>query len=272
VLDRVLIRRSLVFLFGANNFCFCAGKIKGINHFLCIFANFYRKMKYLIASIFIVLIASSTLGQTYEIGGYVGGANFIGDVGRSNYVSPNTLAIGGIAKWNRSPRHSFRASVIVTKLAGDDSNSHESRRQLRGYTFENNLTELSAGIEYTFWDFNNYNGNRASTPYLYTGFTYLLYDALELRPATGTILKYDTTGAIAIPMVVGFKSSVSTNAVFAFEIGARYTFSDSLDGSVSPNNDFEERQFGDTNNNDWYVFTGITFTFTFGRQPCYCNF
>ena len=211
-------------------------------------------------------------GQTYEIGGFVGGSNFIGDVGRTNYIYPNRLAIGGIAKWNRSPRHSFRASVITTKLSGNDANSHESRRQERGYTFENNVTEMSLGIEYTFWEFNNYNGNRASTPYLYTGFTYFLYDSLQVRPATGTIVKYDTTGDFAIPMVVGFTSSVGTNAIIAFEIGARYTLSDSLDGSISPNNEFQGSQFGDTNNNDWYVFTGMTFTFTFGRQPCYCNF
>ena len=31
-------------------------------------------------------------------------------------------------------------------------------------------------------------------------------------------------------------------------------------------------RFGNFNNNDWYVFSGFTLTYTFGRKPCYCNF
>jgi len=229
-------------------------------------------MKQLVLILVTLFSILNLQGQTYEIGGFIGGANVIGDVGRSNYIYPNSLAFGAIAKWNRSERHSFRASIITTKLTGDDADSHETRRRERGYSFENTMTEVSLGIEFTFWDFNMYGGNRASTPCLYTGATYLFYDSLRIRNNQNTALKYDTTGDFAIPMVVGFKTTVSTNMVAAFEIGARYTFSDSLDGSVPPNDEFVGAQFGDTNNNDWYVFTGITFTFTFGRQPCYCNF
>jgi hypothetical protein len=58
------------------------------------------------------------------------------------------------------------------------------------------------------------------------------------------------------------------------EIGARYTFTDNLDGS-NPDTGLannESLKFGNINSDDWYVFTGMTLTFTFGRQPCYCNF
>ncbi|WP_313791490.1 DUF6089 family protein [Lacinutrix neustonica] len=51
----------------------------------------------------------------------------------------------------------------------------------------------------------------------------------------------------------------------------RYTFSDEIDGSVP---DAKEavalNSFGNLNNNDWYTFTGITLTYTFGRNPCFC--
>ena len=73
-------------------------------------------------------------------------------------------------------------------------------------------------------------------------------------------------------MVLGYKQSISPNFILAAEIGARYTFSDELDGSV-PDADFREQfAFGNTNSNDWYVFTGITLTYTFGKKPCYCDF
>ena len=65
---------------------------------------------------FIILISALTFqltqAQTYEIGVFAGGSNFIGDVGSSKYISPNQPALGGIFKWNRSARHSFRFSLI----------------------------------------------------------------------------------------------------------------------------------------------------------------
>ena len=30
--------------------------------------------------------------------------------------------------------------------------------------------------------------------------------------------------------------------------------------------------FGNINNNDWYVFSLINLSYTFGRKPCYCNY
>ena len=211
--------------------------------------------------------------QTYEIGAFLGGANFIGDVGKTTYIAPKSPVFGAIFKWNRTARHSFRGSIIFAKIEGDDNDSKESRRKERGYSFENNITEISVGIEYTFWEFNMYSGKPASTPYMYTGLTYFWYKAMY-KPSIGDIKDYDGASAIAIPMTLGYKATLGTKFIIAAEIGARYTFTDDLDGSnpVKGFEDDESLKFGNVNNNDWYVFTGITLTYTFGRKPCYCNF
>lgn len=230
-------------------------------------------MKYFATVLLLLSAAFSIHSQTYEIGGMIGGANYIGDVGKTNYINPNSLAVGGIFKWNRSARHAFRGSVLVAKIKGDDAESSNSRRKQRGYSFENTVKEVSAGIEYTFWDFNVHSQKSISTPYLYTGLTYFWYDALYKR-TDNVIVDYDGAGSVAIPMVVGFKANMGVNAMIGFEIGARYTFSDDLDGS-NPVKDLandEQLKFGNTNSDDWYVFTGVTVTFAFGRKPCYCNF
>jgi len=230
-------------------------------------------MKYFTLVIIILLSLQCGYSQTFEIGGIVGGANYIGDVGRTTYIAPKNLAIGGIFKWNRSERHSFRASVLVARVLGNDFDSGEARRKQRGYQFENTIKEASIGLEYTFWEFNMYSGRPQTTPYLYTGLTYFLYDALYKRQ-DNRIVKYENKGAPAIPMVVGVKTTVGTKLVLGFEIGARYTFTDNLDGS-NPDTGLDNNEslkFGNINSDDWYVFTGVTLTFTFGRQPCYCNF
>lgn len=240
---------------------------------ITIFANFFTFMRYLITLFIVLASATFAHSQTYEVGGIIGGSNFIGDVGRTAFIYPNKLMFGGIAKWNRSQRHSFRLTVITSQLSGNDLDSPESRRQQRGYSFENRITEASLGIEFNFWEFNMYSGNRVSTPYLYTGLTYVWFDAL--RKVGDEISAYDGDNSLAIPMVIGFKTSVGTHNVLGFELGARYTFTDAIDGSFPEKGqpgDSPNLRFGDIENNDWYVFTGITFTFTFGRKPCYCNF
>lgn len=209
--------------------------------------------------------------QINELGLVLGGSNFIGDVGSTNYIAPNSLAIGGIYKWNRSPRHSYRFSLLLTDLKGVDNKSNDPSRIERDYEFNSSITELSIGLEYTFVDFDLHAGGTVSTPYIATGVTAANYDDFYFN-TQGRIEPGDSSKwAFGIPIALGYKTSIATKFILAFEIGARYTFTDGLDGSVPENEDLQATlSFGNTNNNDWYVFTGITLTYTFGRNPCFC--
>ena len=216
-------------------------------------------------------VSMQNYAQTYELGAFVGGANYIGDVGDTQFIAPAGPTFGGIAKWNRSTRHSFRLTYLVGQIIADDLDSKDTRRLQRGFSFENTLSEVSLGVEYTFWEFDLHEGSPAFAPYLYTGVTYTWYDVLR---RTGTLfgsVGRETT--YAIPMVLGVKKTLGTKFLIGLEVGARYSFSDALDGSANVgNSEVNNVPFGDTTNNDWYVFTGVTFTYAFGRKPCYCNF
>ncbi|RKE91884.1 type IX secretion system protein PorG [Ichthyenterobacterium magnum] len=229
-------------------------------------------MRYLILFLFSMVLSQTAQSQIYEIGGFAGGSNFIGDVGATNYISPNSPALGLILKWNRSPRHSWRVSIIYADLEGKDSKSDDPRRVERGYSFDTSLLEISAGMEFTFFDFNLHGNGNKSTPYLYTGITAAKHDNYFFS-STGRYTSEDTNSwAFGIPMVLGFKTTITNHIILGAEIGARYTFSDEIDGSV-PDAEFRESlSFGNTNSNDWYVFSGFTLTYTFGKKPCYCNF
>lgn len=229
-------------------------------------------MRYLILILFSACFAQKAHSQIYEVGFFLGSNNFIGDVGATNYIAPNNPAFGGVFKWNRSPRHSFRFTAIFAQLEGVDSKSSDPRRIERGYEFENNILELSAGMEFTFFDFNLHSETHKATPYLFTGITAAKHDNFFFD-GTGTLTSENThSWAYGIPMVLGFKTTTADDLILAVEVGARYTFSDEIDGSV-PDADYRKQfSFGNTNSNDWYVFTGITLTYTFGQRPCYCNY
>lgn len=229
-------------------------------------------MRYLTTIIFFILTIQFSHSQTHEIGVFIGGSNFIGDVGATNYIAPAQLAFGGIYKWNRSPRHSFRFSLIYTELKGDDLDSDDPRRIERGYEFNNHIVEASLGLEFTFFDFDLYDGRNKLTPYLYSGISAAYYDNFYYTKQGVRTSENTTSLAFGIPMVLGVKAKFMENFVLAAEIGARYTFSDEIDGSVPDYNNDAPTAFGDLNNNDWYVFTGITLTYTFGDKPCYCAF
>jgi hypothetical protein len=71
-------------------------------------------------------------------------------------------------------------------------------------------------------------------------------------------------------MILGIKSNITPSLIVALEMGARYTLTDNLDGSNPKKESLKSSQFGNINNNDWYVFSGLTLTYTFGEKPCYC--
>lgn len=206
--------------------------------------------------------------QIHEVGFFVGGSNYIGDVGSTTYISPNEPAIGILYKWNKSPRHSYRFSYTQSKISANDLDSKEPSRNQRGFLFENNIKEVSLGLEFNFFDFNLHEVKRKISPYVFSGLSYFRYDELYYSPPSKDSQKDSSTGTFAVPMILGVKSNVSPHLVLALEVGARYTFSDNLDGSNPKDENLTK--FGNINNNDWYVFSGLTLTYTFGNKPCYC--
>jgi hypothetical protein len=205
--------------------------------------------------------------QTYEAGVFLGGANTISDVGRTNYILPSDIAFGGLFKWNISKRYAWRGSLMYGKFTADDNKSSSTARQQRGYVVDNSVLEGSVGLEFNFVDYNLHKLGPAFTPYLYTGITYFRYDYEYFNGGVLQEIK-QKDGAFAIPMTAGFKYRINQFLIFGAEIGARYTFTDNLDASNPAGSNFEEFQFGNIFSDDWYVFSGLTLTYTFGRKPC----
>ena len=210
-----------------------------------------------------------SFSQIYELGVSYGKSNFIGDVGNTRFINPIDDAFGGIFKWNRSPRHSYRLSYIRSKLSANDLESSDPRRIERGYYFETPIDEFLLGMEFNFFDFDLHESDVAFSPYIFSGISYTSFkDQLLINSAINSSENKNST--FGIPMILGIKYRFYDNYILSIEIGARYTFSDKIDGN-NVSNDYLNYNFGNINNNDWYMFTKINLTYTFGRNPCYCN-
>lgn len=210
--------------------------------------------------------------QINELGVFLGGSNYVGDVGNTTYINPEKLAFGVLYKWNKSPRHSYRFSYTQSQITANDFDSKETGRNGRGRRFDNNVKEFSAGLEFNFFDFNLHDYHQKITPYIYSGLSFFLYDGLYHRidDVDLNTIHAVNSNSFAIPIILGIKSNITPRLILGAEAGVRYTFTDNIDGS-NPNTDSPNIvKFGNLNNNDWYVFTGLTLTYTFGQKPCYC--
>ena len=219
---------------------------------------------------FLLLISISTSAQIHEIGVFAGGSNFIGDVGETSYINPNEFAYGLIYKWNRSPRHSWRASATIAKITADDDRSENPSRQIRNYDFENTVKEISLGLEFNFFEFDLHQLDRQFTPYVFVGLAYTNYEGLFYKTPNNPISD-SSHGTVSVPFAFGVKTRMTKNLIIGFEIAPRYTFADDIDGSFPKNDGLKPLRFGNINSNDWYVFSGFTLTYTFGRKPCFCD-
>ncbi|HHC80756.1 MAG TPA: hypothetical protein ENK46_12790, partial [Flavobacteriia bacterium] len=106
--------------------------------------------------------------QLFEAGAFLGGSNYIGDIGSTIYINPNRIAVGAVAKFNWTPRITFRGTAIYTRLHADDSKAESSFRRNRvpQLQFRNSIIEAAAGIEFSFFKYSLSKVGYTHTPYI----------------------------------------------------------------------------------------------------------
>jgi hypothetical protein len=221
----------------------------------------------LLSFISLVCITITAKAQINEIGIFAGGSNYIGDIGSEYYINPNNFMAGIIYKWNINPQMALRGTFTYAELSADDANATNSARQQRGLRFTNSIKELAVGLEYNYFSYNISNHRQKQTPYLLVELAVFNYKVVteEVAPQQ---YNYGSKTSVAIPFGVGYKFRIAPSVAMAFELRATYTFTDEIDYN---NWEIDSLTFGNPNNNDWYVFTGITLTYAFGRPPCYAT-
>ena len=223
-------------------------------------------------------ITVHVFSQDNEIGIFAGGSNYIGDVGPTTYISPfsynaSTNYVGGIIfRKNFNERISARAKFNYSKIGSSDNWPQTvDYRQQRGKYFKNKIIEFGLGIDFNFFEFDVFENSLQMTPYVSTGISYFSYDALRYQQTDSKAIKYADANNLSLPITLGYKIKPLKDFIIAFEITANHSYTDNLDGSNPSEKQLSSSDyFSSTLSKDWYVFSGISITFLFGKKNCYC--
>jgi len=213
--------------------------------------------------IFLSLILSgclSSYGQTYEVGIFLGGSNYQGDLAPDLVLGETHGAFGVQFRQNLSPYFAFNYSINYGKISGDDNNfSYLAQRNLN---FHSSIVEGSFQVEFNFFKYAIGLKPKKFSPYLFTGLSVFTFDPrttyngndVALRPlhteGQGT---YDGAPGLypknnfAIPIGAGFKIKLSRYFQMTIHGSYRTTFTDYLDDVSGTYADKEalSQQFGD---------------------------
>lgn len=250
--------------------------------------------------IFVFCFTQQIFAQRHEIGIFAGGANVIGDVGKGNYINPfptkvskdgkvfTPISIGGIYRFNFNPHMGFRLNLNFSRVGAGDYKSGEQYKIDRNANFSNSILEGVVLFEYNFTDINEAQ-KLAKSPYIFFGAGVfgakkMVYDYDEENNQIVDSKK--TKSNFVLPFGVGYKVRFNYNWILSLETGFRYTNQDFIDHNVSEFTEklidagnanpiiaeqIHSKTYGNLSSKDWYVHTGFTLTYSFGRPACYCN-
>jgi hypothetical protein len=245
------------------------------------------------------LLAFGLNAQTLETGVFAGSSYYLGDINPEMHFSQSRPAFGVVARYNHGNRWAIRANLLFGRVQAKDSISGD---KLRGLSFQSNITEFSAVVEFNFLPYETGNDKMKYTPYIFGGIGLFFFNPTDI--ISGNNLRdYGTEGqknikgrnlyslrGVSIPFGVGFKYSLTEKIGLGVEWGMRKTFTDYIDDvsttyhldaetSNDPNLKFSDptsshkpgQERGNPNTNDWYNFFGLSVTYKFKVKKEICN-
>jgi hypothetical protein len=214
---------------------------------------------------FALLCGNAAVAQKIEIGGSLGATSYKGDI-MPNYGLSTSLPAGAVfVRQNFSPAFTLKYNLMLGGIRGNGRNSPDPYTSTYAepleLKFRSPLLELGAHAEYNFFNYRE-ERYRRWTPYAFMGLGVMYHraDAPREQEAPFPIQP-------VIPMGIGAKVVFAKQWNLGIELGARKTFTNYLDGAASvdiPTN----LQRGNPFTNDWYLFSGISISYTIYTIPC----
>ena len=227
-----------------------------------------------------------------ELGVFLGGSYYLGDLNPSQQFKDFRPAIGGIARYAITDRWAVKGNVIVAGIAGQYPGSGDVYLRDEGYTrtytnsdgtwhtvrerdyaFERTLIDAALTAEVNFRSYDHYfrQAQTRFTPYLTFGLASTIYERHETKNDKKTVF------VLSLPFGLGAKYKVNKWLRVGCEWTWRKTFTDDLDvvepdeGKIDPSDPYGLGKSGWTHNNDWYSLIGVTITCSMWPRKITCN-
>ena len=109
--------------------------------------------------------------QGWELGGWVGGSHYFGDLNTNFNLSRPGLALGAIGRYNFNNRLSIKMNINYAHVSAYDSDSDNTFEQMRNLSFKSDIFEGAVNFEFNFLPYNHGSRDEFYTPYLFAGFS-----------------------------------------------------------------------------------------------------
>jgi len=239
--------------------------------------------------------------QDIEVGLFGGGSYYLGDMNPGKHFAKTQVAYGLLARYNIDTRWSVKLGLTRGTVKGDAaSGSYLPERQL---TFSSTVTDISAVTEFNFLPYFTGSRKNSISPYIFAGFSVFFFDpkangvSLRSLGTEGQNEGYQdrrpySSVSFSIPFGLGVKVSLAKRFGLQAFWEMHKTFTDYLDDAsttyyldghaIDPNNPAQflsdptmnhepGMQRGNSRNQDWFSFFGVSLTYRFsliGSKKC----
>jgi len=265
----------------------------------------YIRLFALLGSLTLVQI-STAFGQMkgWELGGWIGGSNYFGDLNTNYRLDDVHLAGGLLARYNFNDRLAMRFGGSFGQISASDTDSKNVYEQRRNLSFRSNVTDLTMLLEFNFMPYMHGHRDYYFTPYVFTGPAVFFFNPQAQLNGTWYDLvtmgtegqfkgeEYGTTQGAWV-YGLGVKMDFSYRWSMSVELSSRLLFTDYLDDvsgvyadwrdirslhgdvaaaladrSIEPKIGEPGRQRGNGKSNDTYMFLSVGLQYYFGEIRC----
>lgn len=253
------------------------------------------------------LFAGQIIAQKSEIGLFLGGSYYLGDLNPQLQFVLTKPAYGIIYRYNFNQRVTLKLDALYGNVAGDDLVSKTNKN--RNLSFKSPIIEISPNVEINFTPYQIGNSKLPFTTYVFGGIAIFRFDPQTSYQGNNYHLQpLGTEGqrtsvynkkpysliSFSIPFGVGFKQNIGKFMSIGLEWGLRKTFTDYIDdvstqyvdpsvissenkpiSAILADRSVEKNgigmQRGNSYTKDWYSFAGMIVTFKInGKKKCKC--
>ncbi len=223
-----------------------------------------------------VFFARTAAAQyTSEVGIGLGGLSYKGELSPAYQFENNRPALTAFYRKDISAPITLRGAFTAGLLRAADSNVQGTNGAVaplpayRQANMKGSLYEVSAVIEYNFFDYHFRKAKVHFTPYVFVGVAGFLANT-NTATSNSALPALNRGGAflgLAVPAGLGFKYALSPHWNLGLEVGARKVFSDQLD-HIDGETGGQNGAVGNQHDQDWYFYNGLSISYTFYKINC----